>query len=358
MNRKILNEGGACSKHSISCDTDWITLASVISAIAVVLLHTNGCFWIFSATESYWLSANIIESVFYFAVPVFFMISASTLLDFNKRYGLGTYFKKRINKTVIPYVFWSLFGIWTGLSAFLASDTKLLYILKGLAEGSLVGVYWFFIPLFSIYLSIPLFAAVPEANRKTLFTYISVASFVLCVAVPFIVDVFEMPVDIEFTIGVGAGYLFYVPTGYLISRYEIKPWIRKVIYAVGIIGLIVHIVGTYAVSMAAGEVLKTFKGYCNLPSVVYSVAIFVFFRYHGNQVMRRELIGRAVRFLGKYTFSIYLLHYLLLTLVQHFLPVNIYSLAYRLLMPIPLIAVSVIGTYVARKIPVVRRLLP
>lgn len=63
---------------------EYISLASVLSAIAVVYMHTNSCFWDFSTTR-YWFTANIIESVFYFAVPIFFMISGAMLLDFNKK---------------------------------------------------------------------------------------------------------------------------------------------------------------------------------------------------------------------------------------------------------------------------------
>ena len=59
---------------------EYIDLAGVIAAIAVVFLHTNGCFWEFSKSR-YWLTANFIEGVFIFAVPVFFMISSVTLMD-------------------------------------------------------------------------------------------------------------------------------------------------------------------------------------------------------------------------------------------------------------------------------------
>ena len=64
-------------KHS---STAYLTLLSVLSAVAVVYLHTNTCFWDFR-NEPYWFSANIIESVFYFAVPIFFMISGATLFE-------------------------------------------------------------------------------------------------------------------------------------------------------------------------------------------------------------------------------------------------------------------------------------
>jgi len=75
----------------------YINVLAVVSALAVVFLHANGCFWKFSY-ENYWFSANIIESLFYFAVPCFFMISGATLLDYNERYDTKIYFVKRVKK--------------------------------------------------------------------------------------------------------------------------------------------------------------------------------------------------------------------------------------------------------------------
>ena len=53
----------------------------------------NGCFWQFSY-DRYWITANIIECICYFAVPIFFMISGATLLNYRKRYTTAVFFKK------------------------------------------------------------------------------------------------------------------------------------------------------------------------------------------------------------------------------------------------------------------------
>ena len=71
----------------------YISVLAVLSTFAVVFLHSNGCFWAFSKSR-YWLTANIIESVFYFAVPIFFMISGATLINYKERYDTKTFFKK------------------------------------------------------------------------------------------------------------------------------------------------------------------------------------------------------------------------------------------------------------------------
>lgn len=88
----------------------FLTFMTVISCVAVVILHANGVFWSFSY-ERVWLTANVLESVFYFAVPVFFMISGSTLLDYRDHYDTRTYAIKRVKKTVIPFLAWSLVAL-------------------------------------------------------------------------------------------------------------------------------------------------------------------------------------------------------------------------------------------------------
>lgn len=94
--------------------SEYIMLVNVLSMLAVVYMHVNNCFWTFS-TERYWKSADVIESVMYFAVPCFFMISGANLMDYRKRYDTKTFLIKRTKKTIIPYIFWSLFGIGFGI---------------------------------------------------------------------------------------------------------------------------------------------------------------------------------------------------------------------------------------------------
>lgn len=83
--------------------SEYIMLVNVLSMLAVVYMHVNNCFWTFS-TERYWKSADVIESVMYFAVPCFFMISGANLMDYRKRYDTKTFLIKRTKKTIIPYI--------------------------------------------------------------------------------------------------------------------------------------------------------------------------------------------------------------------------------------------------------------
>ena len=99
------------SKQNSNCKLTWLSLLSVFSCISVIMLHINSCYWWGDIKENYWVSANIIESLFYFAAPCFFMITGATLIDYRDRYNTKDYFIKRIVKTVIPYFIWSFVGL-------------------------------------------------------------------------------------------------------------------------------------------------------------------------------------------------------------------------------------------------------
>lgn len=258
----------------------FINLLSVISAFAVITLHTNGVFWIFSKAR-YWLTANIIECVFYFAVPVFFMITGATLLDYNEKYNLSVFLKKRTSKTLVPFLLWSLLGLFYRI--LLLKDIKLeqltfSFIWNGIWETKFVSIYWFFIPLFCIYLSIPLFAAISRDKKILLFKYILIASFTFNIFTPFIKTVSRASIQIPIHIAVGSGYLFYLLAGYYFTNIELKKSTRIVIYIGSFVGLILHIFGTYSLSMEMGKIVQTYKGYNNLPCVLYSLGIFLFFK--------------------------------------------------------------------------------
>lgn len=338
----------------------FITLASVISAISVVYLHANGCFWEFDSTARYWMTANVIESVFYFAVPVFFMISGTTLMDFFDRYDLKTYSKKRIFKTVIPYLFWSIVGYFYSQLLFMDSifaDTSLKKIVKGIISGDLVRIYWFFIPLFCIYVCIPLLAAVRKEQRTLVFSWIVIIAFVYNYLAPFIFNLIGINFSLPWGIDLGKGFLFYVLVGYLLSNNDLPKWTRIVLYVGGIIGLIIHMIGTYKLSMDAGAIVKTYKGYLNVPCMMYSVAIFVFMKNIWNYLSDKKMVIKAINFLSGYTFSLYLLHIFILWTIQK-VGANVYSIYYRLLSPIAAIIITIILAVIIRKIPILKKVLP
>lgn len=341
---------------------EYITLLNVVSAISVVCLHVNGCFWTFS-TDRYWFRANIIESVFYFAVPIFFMISGATLVNYGERYSTKEYAIKRIKKVCIPFIAWSLIGLCFNIrmARVDVAAINLKYLVNGILGTSINGTYWFFPSIICVYLCIPLLAATSKEKRKEIFSYLAVASFLINCLIPFYISIFEIDMRWPLSISVGSGYLLYVIVGYLLNECELTGCWKIIVYICALAGLLVHMVGTYALSMAEGSIVSTYKGYLNVPCILYSVGIFLFFKDWGFIVMN-SIAGRLVNFLRDYTLGIYLVHIyvrnVMSAVFQKYLSVSSTSFIY-LLMGVPIcVVISAAIVAALRKMPVIKHIVP
>lgn len=336
-----------------------IDIINVIAVFAVIILHSNACFWSFSSTYSYWIRANIIESVFYFGVPIFLMLSGICLIDYNNRYSLKEYLLKRINKTLIPYIFWSLFGLIFHIfciNSISLSKLNLSNILTGLVTFKHVAIFWFFGPLFFIYLLIPLFSLINK-DRKNIFKCIISGIFVLSL-IPFLAGILNINLNIDKQIVSFLCFCIYPLIGYYLYNYEINKKTKYIIYFLGILFLLMHIVGTYVLSVAVDSIVMTFKGYTNIPSILYSSAVFLFLKNNIIHILKNSFLVKTFTFLRRYTFSIFLIHFFIFEFTFKMIEVNPYSVSFLIISPIVIIILSVLIIKILRKIPYFKIFLP
>lgn len=336
----------------------YISFLSVFASLAVVFLHVNACFWNFSK-DFYWITANLIESVFYFAVPIFFMITGATLLDYRDRYSTKVFVKKRIEKTVIPFVVWSIIGLlyMIILNPNSYQNITMKMLIEQFMNTQIISIYWFFIPLFSVYLSIPVLSLIPKIKRKNIFIYLIISCFITISLLPFFCMLFNIQYNFSLEIAVGGGYILYVILGYYLSHYDISKKTRYIIYFLSLIGLIIHAGGTYYLSMQNDSISTVFKGYLNVPCVLYSIGVFVFFKYN-NLSLFHSKVASLVEKMTSYTFGIYLIHFYVIDLVVRILNINICSIVYRLVAPFIIFFASIIIIYIVRNIPLINKIFP
>lgn len=255
----------------------YIQILGVIACLAVVAMHVNGCFWQFSY-DRYWITANIIECICYFAVPIFFMISGATLLNYRKRYTTAVFFKKRFGKTLVPFLIWSVISaIWYYI-VYHARPEGIREVVDGILNTRYVDIYWFFPALFSVYLCIPILSCIPEKYRKRIFGYAILVYFVLEALAPLVCNLMHIEFNEGFGMPAVGGYLIYTLLGYWIDNYELSKKWRCVIYAAALGGFLLMLVGTQILSLKNGTVDTTFKEYRNVPCILYSTGIFLFFK--------------------------------------------------------------------------------
>jgi len=338
--------------------TFYISALNVVAALGVVVLHTNG---IISSsprpTGRLWVSTNLIESLFYWPVPIFFMNTGATLLDYRKRYDTLSFMKKRISKTFVPFIAWSLLGcaynvlIWGN-----QMDWNLLHIIQNIFKSQYVGVYWFFMPLFAIYLAIPLFSAVE--NKVCVFKYMIMVGVIFICTLPLVCNLLGIAYNGYLLVPVTNGYLFYVMAGYYISRVEISGRRRAVIYICGLIGWLLQFGGTLMASSNETVLVKTFKEYYNLPSYLQAIAVCVLFKYAFKRIRVSEKMAKVVFSLSGLTFGTYLIHMFVLNFMIREFPIDERSILWRIVGAVVIFAVSALIAYVLKKIPIIKNFVP
>ena len=333
-----------------------VTFGNVISAVAVVFIHSNSI-WLFTR-DSYWFSVNIIESVLYFAVPVFFMNSAIVNIDYREKYSTREFLKKRFKKVFIPFVFWTLMGLLYNIANHFVeiSDIDLPYIIRGFSESTIVYSFWFFWPLFTIYLSIPFVSLIPKEKRLPIFNYVIILGLAFSVIPKFVSDVFELNYTFPISFPIGSEYILYIFIGYVIAHTDITLVKRLIIYAFGIVGLLLHAVGTYKLSMAADSVVGTFKGYDKLPCYLYAMGAFLLIK-QVSLLIKNEKFWKIMNKASGYTFPVYLMHSFFLGMSTQ-LGLTLQDPFYRFGVPFIVILICVVITENVRKVPVIRALLP
>lgn len=333
---------------------DYISILNVVASFAVVMMHVNNCAFSFS-TEPYWISGSIIEGVCNFAVPLFFMISGATLIDYRQRYNTTTFFKKRFLKTVVPFVVWSLMGMGYGIYTKQVVDYRISRLLLGIINVEYVNIYWFFIPLFMAYLTIPVLACIE--NKKKVFGYMIFIGTVCEFFIPFLSLVKGVSYNDYLHAPMFSEWILYLIVGYYISHFDIAPLGRGMVYVAGVIGVLLITVGTIRTSYAIGGYYGGYKGFINFPVLVYGSAVFLLAKQFSGTKIENVFNLLTKPFSGA-TFGIYLFHRFVIEMVYKYIPVDVNSLAYRLLGSLAVFLLSALVVKVMQKIPVVRRIVP
>ena len=337
-----------------------IDVMNIAACIAVVALHVNGGIWGFTHNLN-WVMMLITECVCYWAVPVFFMITGATLLDYRSRYSTKVFFQKRFIKTGLPFIFWSIVSIFWAVrtSYYLGMGTlgSIGSFLDAIINTRGMSIYWFFPPLFALYLLIPFFSQIPESKRKDTFAYGIVIIFIACSCMPLLLSFLEVPFSMPI-IG-GAGYCEYLFLGYYITHYDIPQKMRVlIVYPLGIFGLLLRYVGTLIESFQLGSVGGTFGGYERFPCVVFSVAVFVWFWYHDWSFLNTGKRKEFLRIISGASFGIYLTHFYILRYLVDTFQIDMQSLQWRIL-GIPVVYLSALFiTLLFKRIPGINKLVP
>ena len=307
----------------------FIDVMTVVSCLAVVMLHTNNVFLQHPSGVLLWKTAFWHE-LFIFGAPAFFMISGATLMEYRERYDTLTFFKKRFRRAVVPFVLWSLIAF--GVHAIMAGGTSLkelaLLPLK-ICSCDYLSIYWFFMAIFMGYLFMPVMSLM--AGRMKLIAYVLSVWFAIESLYPFVFHNLGLSTCSRLSFPFVGGAVFYMLLGYWLFKAEFGRRTRLFIYAlgVGVFGLCFCRDVFHLPRLAGG-------GYWSPLCIIYSAAVFLWLRNRDYSRMFKWL-SAVIDWIKPHTLAIYLMHGFVTDIAAPALNLPIGAFWYRMILPFVLI---------------------
>lgn len=332
---------------------DWADNLRVVATIAVISLHTaSHIFFRYNEIPLQpWLFANAYNGLSRFCVPVFVMLSGALLLP--RAYEIVDFLKKRGSRLIFPLLFWSLVYIAYnvadryGEGQHMGLTETVKFICYQLRDGSAYHL-WYVYMLIGIYLFVPIIGkAIRNCTEQQILYFLTIWLLVLISRLPYL-KMLQSAIDFTYF----TGYLGYFILGYYLSLKTFKS--RFILFYAALLFLAANLVtfsGTWYLTRTNGAAVQSF--YENMtPNILCSaIAIFVFFRHLGT--LHQPFLVKIRDFIARYSYGIYLVHVLVLTLCYRF------GLSGDFVHPafgIPLLTafcllVSAVCVYLVRKLP-------
>ena len=335
---------------------NYISILNVLACIGVVILHT---FETGYTSDANFVFEVPIRAIAYCAVPVFFMITGATLIDYRERYDTKTFFKKRLLKVIIPLIIWSIiyFIINFFKGKFSINDLSFKFVFEYFFLVKTNPIFWFFVVIIGIYLAIPVISLIPQESRRKAFLYIIIITFVFNQFLPDLLYHLNLNYnyDLKFPLTY-SGWISFIFIGYYIDKYEIVKKHRMIIYVLGIIGFLVMVVPTIFISYHKNESCSWFDEYYDAPCVLYSASVFLFFKskINNNQIVTK--IMPFFNFVAPTTLGIYVLHIAIRDFLRYFYKYSYFGM--NLVLTLSILTICFIVVKIVQKIPGLRHIFP
>lgn len=334
----------------------YFDILNIIACIAVLFLHCNGGVHSFSNTRL-WKECLVIEVLFYFAVPIFVMLTGATLLNYRKRYDTKTYFCKRIEKVVIPWIIWSMIVYIVH-----NKNLNIINFLKSFINQKIETIYWFFPLIIYLYCLIPVLSILTEKEkyRKTMWGIVGFIFIFQTILKPLCQMLnITYPNVLNYTLEPNA-YIIYLLLGYLLSTTDLNKKCKISLYILSIIALFTRYLYTMSASVETGVLNKASWGYTSFTGLFPAISVFILIKdLKWNEILSRIKVNpQILSNIASCSFGVYLMHMLVKSRITNLFNINTASYFYRLIFPLILYIICITLVYAIKKIPFIKKIVP
>ena len=334
----------------------YIDILNIISILAVILLHHNGIVHMYDSNIK-WKISLVIETVFFWAVPVFLMNSGATLMGYRQKYDTKTFFKKRLTKVLIPFVFWIfVMTVWRIATKQLVIEKwSIANILNIVFTNQEETIYYFGFIILGIYLSMPLLSLLAEEkNRKTLWLTVGLF-FIFNSTLPVICSLFDITYNLNLRVQIG-DFLIFILLGYLLSIENLQKKNRILLYLSAVASICFRYLVTLYLSTKDGNVNRILFDYTQFHSVLLASAVFVFIRnIKWDKIIKKESVINLLGKISSCSFGIYLIHKIIMYYELEVFKVSMFSWKWMTIGAVCTYIISFCIIFILKKIPLIKR---
>ncbi len=299
-------------------------LLRTFATIAVIVLHLAGSQMANVAVGSHaWQIFNLYNSLVRWCVPMFVMLSGMFMLDSKHALPLSKLFFHNCLRIIVCLMFWgavyALIDYWlAGVFSWRGLWQAMLNALRGNTHYHL----WFCYMILGLYLVTPCLRAFVRGASRADLHYFLLLCFLFASLLPMAFQVWPnatAPLHTWYDrmgVKLVLGYVGYYVAGYYLREYTIGRITEAIIYVLGVLGAIVTVWGTKALSLQYGALNQFFYDYFAPNVAFFAVAIVVLFRYVlgvSEERSRRQRLSHVARI----AFGIYLVHDLFIILLRN-----------------------------------------
>ena len=334
------------AEHSTRRRVIYFDILRIVAIFFVVFVHLAAQHWAdVDVSSRAWFAFNLYCTTGKWSVPIFVMISGALFL--GRDVSISAILKKNVARIATVFLFWS--GCYA-LVYLVFRHAPLAVVLSQFITGHYH--LWFLYMIVGLYLLIPLLR--PIVQNETLTRYFLLLAFIFTFLLPQFA-LFTSFVSYEVSAIIHTvimysycffplGFTAYFIGGYYLSRRDFSRREEITLYCIGAAGLLVSVFAPVALSRAQGTPSDIFYTYNSLNVLCTSVPIFVFAKQHLNFPRMGERAYALVRKMSKYSFGVYLVHPMVIELLQHF---GIDTFSCNAFFSVPLLAVFVFAVSTA-----------
>lgn len=348
----------------------YLDILRIGSVFAVIVLHVSAQNWYHQDVFSVeWLFFNFWNSIVRWCVPVFVMISGALFLDPKRNVTYAALYKKNIFRMTVAFIFWS--AVYVAYTFIKNPDS---YSKSQMIVDFIQGYYhmWFIFMIIGLYIMVPFLRKITEDDR--LLKYFIIVAFIFVFLLPTIRDIahvispflnsnrFDMIVNALFkaydnmNVSMVGQYTAYFVLGHYLHERDLPLKTRKILYMLSFFGFAFTILFSVYIAWAKSASYG-FYGNMTLNVLLESVGIFVLIKYFV-KLHIHDRSNSFVLFLSNRSFGIYLVHVLIIEILQYSFGFTTLSICAYISVPVISLFVfllSLLSSYIIGKIPVLGR---